>query len=102
MSDVEQTTQIRGSGNLVIQAGRDVNLAAEPKLHLTSYENRRGRIESDADRLTAYARAIDMIGRDGEMASLSDWLESARPIAVRVLTGPAGTGKTRLALELVE
>ncbi len=102
MPDVEQKAQIRGSGNLVIQAGRDVNLAAEPKLHLTRYETRRGRIESDADRLTAYARAIDMIGRDREMAALLAWLGSAPPIAVRVLTGPAGTGKTRLALELVD
>ncbi len=42
MSDVDQTAQIRGSGNLIIQAGRDVNLAAEPKLHLTRYETRRG------------------------------------------------------------
>ncbi len=99
MSDVEQTAQIRGSGNRVIQAGRDVNLAAEPKLHLTNYETRRGRIESDADRLTAYARAIDMIGRDPELASLWAWLGSARPIALRVLTGPAGTGKTREALD---
>ena len=102
MSDVDQTAQIRGSGNLIIQAGRDVNLAAGPKLHLTRYETRRGRIESDADRLTAYARAIDMIGRDREMEALSDWLGSASPIAVRVLTGPAGTGKTRLALEFVD
>ena len=64
MSDVDQKVHIRGSGNLVIQAGRDVNLAAEPKLHLTRYEMRRGRIESDADRLTAYARAIAMLGRE--------------------------------------
>ena len=77
MSDVEQKAEIRGSGNLVIQAAGDVNFGARPKLHLTSYETRRGRIESDADRLTAYARAIAMLGREPEMTSLSDWLGPA-------------------------
>ena len=66
------------------------------------HESRRGRIKSDADRLTAYARAIKMIGRDAEMEALFDWLESDPSITVRIVTGPAGTGKTRLALELVD
>jgi hypothetical protein len=36
------------------------------------------------------------------LTELRAWLESGRPIAVRVLTGRAGAGKTRLSLELCE
>ena len=102
MGDVEQSAVVPGTGNLVIQAGRDVNLAAGPKLYLTTYESRRGRIDSDADMLTAQARAIEMFGRAAEMRGLGRWLRNDRAITVRVLTGTAGTGKTRLALELVD
>ena len=49
-----------------------------------------------------FARAIDLVGRETELASLRRWLKSEPPISVRVLTGEAGLGKTRLALELAE
>ena len=41
-----------------------------------------------------------MVGREQEMDDLSAWLQKDKNIAIRVLTGRAGTGKTRLALEL--
>ena len=36
------------------------------------------------------------------MRELWDWLHSSRPISVRTITGRAGAGKTRAAIELVE
>ena len=83
MDDVELTAVVSGTGNLVIQAGRGVNFAAEPRLYLTKYASRRGRIASDADMLTAQARAIDMVGREAEMQGLDRWLRSDRAVTVR-------------------
>ncbi|MDN3358227.1 tetratricopeptide repeat protein [Actinomadura sp. DC4] len=40
-------------------------------------------------------------GRDQEMADLTRWLDSPEPVGVRLLTGPGGQGKTRLADELI-
>jgi len=38
--------------------------------------------------------------RDQELAELEAWCEKETPLALRLYTGPGGTGKTRLALEL--
>jgi hypothetical protein len=43
-----------------------------------------------------------MVGREVEMADLRCWMTSGRPISIRVLTGQAGSGKARLALELCD
>jgi len=43
---------------------------------------------------------LPLIGREGELADLRAWLEDDVDISVHALTGPAGTGKTRLAIEL--
>jgi hypothetical protein len=37
--------------------------------------------------------------RKGEIQYLDNWREDARPVAVRLMTGDGGMGKTRLALE---
>ena len=42
------------------------------------------------------------LGRSGLLAELDDWCRSGPPLAVRVLTGGAGTGKSRLAIELCD
>jgi hypothetical protein len=42
----------------------------------------------------------DLIGRDREKRDLLDWTGSGRDLRVRLLTGPGGAGKTRLAAEL--
>lgn len=56
--------------------------------------------ETGLDLLNPFNRAIALIGRDREMANLTSWLHSERPILARCLIGPAGSGKTRIALEL--
>ena len=43
-----------------------------------------------------------MVGRQPELDDLRAWLCTEPPISIRVLTGNAGYGKTRLALELIE
>jgi tetratricopeptide (TPR) repeat protein len=102
--DTEQQVAIHGANNIVLQIEGDrntVNLKGFAHLTLTRYLTRR-HIESDADLLSPYSRSIPLIGREREMAALRAWLASDRPISVRVLTGRAGAGKTRLALELCE
>lgn len=75
-----------------------------PKLTLTPPRRtaRRDPIESDLDLLLAYHRSIPLIGRQAEMESLLAWLDSEKDIAVRTVSGSAGAGKTRLAIELIE
>lgn len=43
--------------------------------------------------------AVPFFGRRAELDELKAWREDARPIALRVLVGPGGMGKTRLLLE---
>ena len=51
--------------------------------------------------LSPYRRATRLIGRQQDLKDLLDWAASKRPVALRILTGRAGAGKTRLALELM-
>ena len=88
--------QIEGHGNTVtVSCGAIV-------LHLLGKHARRREIRSDLDLLRPETRLLDLLGREAEMASLSAWLDDERPVLVRGLTGRAGSGKTRLAIELGE
>lgn len=75
-----------------------------PRLTLIPPRRRANRdpINSDFDLLLAHHRSTPLIGRDAELAELQGWLASDKDIAVRVLSGAAGAGKTRLAIELIE
>jgi hypothetical protein len=55
-----------------------------------------------AAKLQAHARAIPLLGREAALAELGKWLDSGRPVSVRMLVAPGGAGKTRLALELCD
>ncbi|MEV6549265.1 tetratricopeptide repeat protein [Streptomyces sp. NPDC051597] len=58
---------------------------------------------SPAALLRADAEAVTFHGRDTELADLQAWCENGTPaIQVRVLTGPGGQGKTRLARRLTD
>lgn len=53
------------------------------------------------DFLLSYANtALDAIGREQELADLVSFLDDDRPFSWWLWTGPAGVGKSRLALEL--
>lgn len=57
--------------------------------------------ERELEILQARHCAIELVGRDDDLAALWSWLLSDRPVSTRLLIGGAGTGKTRLALELI-
>ena len=94
--------QIQGNGSIV-----SVDL---PHLELTRRTGLSRRIGNDPETgkpiethvIRPFARAIELVGREAELAGLRCWLKSEPPVSVRVLTGEAGLGKTRLALELAE
>ena len=52
--------------------------------------------------LRAENRAIPVIGRETDLAGLHAWLASPAAVSCRILTGPAGAGKTRLAIQFLE
>jgi tetratricopeptide (TPR) repeat protein len=56
----------------------------------------------ELDLLRAASRAVEhLVGRDEAMRDLWDWLHESRGVSIRAVTGPAGSGKSRLALELL-
>ncbi len=107
-----QAARADGSGNAIVQVRGDGNtvVAGLPHLALTRSRGLHREVRTDPDTgrphaidiLRPFARAIPMVGRARETQALGDWLRLDRPVSVRVLTGDAGIGKTRLALELVE
>ena len=70
-------------------------------------EDLRGALEKTVPR--SWARLLDprrelvsFVGRDDELASLMAWHEGDEAGRLRLVTGPGGVGKTRLAVELAE
>ncbi len=57
--------------------------------------------EHELQLLHAKQRAIELVARDLDLGALWRWLESDATISARLLVGSAGTGKTRLAFELL-
>ncbi|HQK00655.1 MAG TPA: tetratricopeptide repeat protein [Verrucomicrobiota bacterium] len=56
---------------------------------------------SDLWIIEAKYRSIDLVGREAEMDALWQWVHGEKPVSVRLITGDAGAGKTRLAFELI-
>jgi len=75
-----------------------------PWLNLIAVQRRlkQDPITSEIQLLDAYRRTIGLVGREKDMEGLWAWVhDKKRPISVRVVTGRAGAGKTRLAIELM-
>ena len=58
------------------------------------------RKHSNISWLSFSSQSTNLVGRDSELKTLSDFLETNRQFSWWVATGPAGCGKSRLALEL--
>ncbi len=72
------------------------------ELVLERPSQRRKEIRNELDLLIPYQRTTAFIGREREFEQLWSWLRSEVPVSVRVITGGGGSGKTRLAVELIE
>ena len=109
---MRQTASTAGNGNFIVQIQGDGNsiVTGLPHLELTRRHGIARRIEVDpstgkpreTDVIRPFTRSIELVGRETELGDLRAWLRKESAISVRVLTGSAGYGKTRLALELIE
>jgi hypothetical protein len=86
-------SQVVGDNNTVVIRTGDVELRLERRRNVAAPKN-------DAQLLRVNARATDLVGRSGDLAELRKWLASDNTVSFRCIIGRAGTGKTRLALEL--
>jgi hypothetical protein len=96
------SSNIFGSYNIVVQAQGDgitVNVN-QPHLTLTAWHLNAPKAQKILDLLTPFCRAIPLVGRDSAKRDLEDWLDGESAISVRCLIGGAGSGKTRLAIEV--
>jgi len=101
-----QAIQNEGSGNIFVQAQGDGITVTIGLPHLTLVPVQRrlkhSQITSEIQLLDAYRRTIPVVGREQDMNGLWHWLhDGQRGISVRTLTGRAGAGKTRIAIELM-
>ncbi len=85
-------TQAEGLAAAMLKAGTG---SADPPLELVIPSD-----DSPAALLSFASRLLTRVGREAELAELDAFLSSDQPVAWWLWTGPAGTGKSRLAVEL--
>jgi tetratricopeptide (TPR) repeat protein len=71
---------------------------AEP-VELADLQARTWPVTSPASLLRADVEAVEFHGRDDLLRRLRDWCSAAGGLSARLLTGPGGVGKTRLAAQ---
>jgi tetratricopeptide (TPR) repeat protein len=93
-------------GAIAVQIGGDNNVvnvqAGAAKLTLLRRHLAQAPLRSPRELLLTELRGTRLVGRTKELTTLQAWLETSSPIALHCLTGVAGSGKTRLAIELCE
>ena len=86
--------QVVGDGNTVVSGGQTLDLVPVT-------DRVKSTIMRDIQILDPVFQAVDIVGREEDLAFLQDWLVTGPKILVTCLIGAAGSGKTRLALELL-
>lgn len=90
--------QINGDGATVSLYARKTEL----KLNQRHLRKLRETPSREIDLLLTELRATDLVGRAADLEALEAWLAAPATVSVRCVIGAAGTGKTRLAIELCE
>lgn len=97
-----QAAAVTGHGNLVVQITGDANNVTLGATQLVLH--RQHCVGRPAKRLlellVTKVQAVPFVGREAELGALQGWLDGPDAVRVRCVTGGAGSGKTRLALEL--
>lgn len=97
---------VSGSGAIAVQIEGNDNrveiIAGGARLVLNRLHLSRNNPKTILELLRADIRAIDLVGRQDELSGLANWRNSDLHVAVRCITGRAGSGKTRLAIEACE
>jgi hypothetical protein len=88
--------QISGDGNTVVV------YAGMSELHLVRKHTRKAEPKTELQLLRVDLRATSLVGRQTALVQLEDWLALDQTVLMRCITGRAGAGKTRLAIELCE
>jgi tetratricopeptide (TPR) repeat protein len=97
-NEIGVQVQVNGDYNTVTICADTTTLTLD-QLHLHKlYDAPRKEI----DFLLTNLRTTECVGRDSDIAALKSWLDEPEPISVRCLTGAAGCGKTRIAIELCD
>lgn len=102
-NQVQQTVGERGIGVQVSGDGNTVTVySGLAELALVRKHLRKAVPKMELELFRVDLRATTLVGRDDERADLGEWLASDREVSVRCITGRAGAGKTRLAIELCD
>jgi hypothetical protein len=100
-----QSASQHGHHNVIVQAEGDnihvrVGLPHLKLIPVTARICKRPRREIDI--LNPAYQAVPLVGREQDIQFLHDWLSAEARIAATALVGPGGSGKTRLALEVLQ
>ncbi|WP_164518185.1 tetratricopeptide repeat protein [Pseudoalteromonas rubra] len=107
----ERSVSVQGSANQSIiitgdhnQVGGAVEFRIPLVRHHAPARRRRGpqTPPNVLDILSAHNKALSLQGRERELSMLHEWLNNNTDISVFAITASAGSGKTRLAIELCE
>ena len=91
-----------GTGNIIVQIAGDqntVSLCQRPGITLLPL--RADPPKNEIEILHAHRRAVPFVGRRSDLDRLWNWICSDAQVSVVCITGAGGSGKTRLAHELI-